>query len=249
MDGDKRLPQELFDRLQDALGSGLTESRKALRLLLEFANKNLKGQVAGILTPVGEDSLRFFEATDETFIADDFPLVPVGSSIAGFVYLSGQSMGLDDAQQSSHFYAEIDEKSGFHTKEYLATPVVLGRNVLGVLTIANRSEPMENSMFSAAELRLADQYAHLCALVLDHDNQINRQTGATSQALAKTFAGYTGDQPPAGGFSSDSHSKTDDLRAQVKEALEDLHERDLELVRDIAERLADLAGQNPSKQF
>lgn len=248
MDGDS-LPQELLDRLHEALGSGLTESRKALRLLLEFANRNLKGQVAGILTPAGEDSLRFFEATDDIFTASDFPLIPVGSSIAGFVFLSGQSMGLDDAQQSSHFYAEIDEKSGFHTKEYLATPVVLGRNVLGVLTIANRSEAMDNPMFSRGEFRLADQYAHLCALVLDHANQISRQTDATSDSLAKTFAGYNGDAATGGqSFMPDPHSPTSDLRAQVKEAMESLNERDLELVRDLAERLADLASQTPQKQ-
>ena len=153
MNGDQRLPQELLSELKSALESGLTESRKALQLLLEFANKELKGEVTTVLTPADDDSLLFFASTDEKFTQGDFPTVPIGSSIAGFVFLSGQSMGLDDAQQSSRFYAEIDERSGFHTKEYLATPIVHGTHVLGVLTIANRSEELANPMFSGEEFR------------------------------------------------------------------------------------------------
>jgi GAF domain-containing protein len=241
-------PQILFDRLEIALGSGLTESAKALRLLLEFANKDLKGQVATVLTPSGDDSLCFFESTSETFTAEDIPTVPIGSSIAGFVFLSGQSMGLVDAQQSSRFYTEIDERSGFDTKEYLATPVVHGTNVIGVLTVANRSEPLDNPMFSGDELQLADKYASLCALVLDHDNHIRRQTAATTTALRQTFSNYSDDQlSNIDQFvSSDIHSQTSELQTQVKDALDDLSERDLELVRDLAERLADLASREPA---
>lgn len=248
MDGDQRLPQDLLEKLQHALESGLAESRKALRLLLEFANQDLRGQVASVLAPSGDDTLRFFESTDETFTAEDFPVVPIGSSIAGFVYLTGQSMGLDDAQQSSRFYAEIDERSGFHTKEYLAAPAVLGTNVLGVLTIANRSGNLDNPMFSGKELLLADKYAHMCALVLEHDNHIRRQSAATSSALREVFSHAADDRSSKSdaGFASDSHSRASDLRAQVKDALEDITESDLELVRDLAERLADLASRDPA---
>jgi phosphoserine phosphatase RsbU/P len=248
MNGDQRLPQDLLDKLQAALGLGLTESRKALRLLLEFANRDLKGQEASVLTPSDDDSLRFFESTNETFLAEDFPAVPIGASIAGFVFLSGQSMGLDDAQQSTRFYADIDERSGFHTKEYLATPVVLGENVLGVLTVANRSETLDNPMFSGKELRLADMYAHLCALVLDHDNHIRRQTAATTRALRQTLSinGAGGLSKTGQSFGSGSHSRAAELKAQVKDSMDVLAERDLELIRDLTEHLADLSSRNLS---
>ncbi len=249
MDGDQditeHLPQDLLDRLQSALESGLTESRKTLRLLLEFANTDLDGQVTAVLTPAGDDALCFFEATSETFTAEDFPTVPIGSSIAGFVFLSGQSMGLADAQQSERFYAEIDDQSGFHTKEYLATPVVHGGNVLGVLTVANRSKQMDNPMFSGDELRMADRYASLCALLLNHDSHIRRQTAATTSTLREAFSKRGDDQFSGSGQSvtPEFRAQTSELQAQVSAALEGLTDHDLELVRDLAERLADLASR------
>lgn len=248
MSGDGRLPEDLHERLQLALGLGLAESRKALRLLLESVNGDLKGQVASILTPVDADSLRFFESTSDVFRAEDFPVVPITSSIAGFVFLSGQSMGLDNAQQSSRFYAEIDERSGFHTKEYLATPVTLGKNVLGVLTVANRNEPLDNPLFTRAELLLADRYARLCGLVLDHEGHLRRHTAAMSAALDAFFAGDGDGRSPASDrfFGSGGQARVGDLRAQVKDALDLLAERDLELVRDLAERLSDLTEGNLS---
>jgi len=242
MDGDQDLPRELLDRLHDALGQSRAESGKALRTLLEFANRDLKGQVTSVLTPTDGDSLCFFASTDATFTAENFPVVPIGSSIAGFVYLSGQSMGLDDAQRSSHFYADIDEQSGFHTREYLAIPVVLGENVIGVMTVANRSEALENPMFSGEELRLAGKYARLCALVLDHDDHIRRQTGATEEALGQMIAGQ-GAAARAG--PSIRRSRAGDLRAQVRQSLNGLGERDLELVRDLADRLAARESSGP----
>lgn len=246
MDGDQPLPPDLLDKLQQVLESGLDESGKALRLLLQFANRDLKGQVASVLIPVDDDHLRFFESTDDTFTADDFPLVPMDSSIAGFVYLSGQSMGLDDAQQSARYYGDIDEQSGFNTKEYLATPVVLGENVLGVLTVANRSETLENPMFSGKELGLADTYAHLSALVLDHDNHIRRLTTATSKSLRRSLSS-DGSLPDVGMSSgTGDDSRAGELRAQITQATHGLSERDLEIVRDLSEHLADLAAGRPS---
>jgi len=246
MDATKNLPQDLQDKLEHALGSGLSESRKALRVLLDCANTDLKGQAASVLTPSGDDGLQFFESTDDKFTVSDFPTIPLGSSITGFVFLSGQSMALDDAQQSTHFYAEIDERSGFTTKEYLATPIVLGNNVLGVLTVANRSEQLENSMFSRDELILADKYSRLCALVLDHDNRVRRRTAATSDALRRIFSAEGGAAASGLAATPDGDAWAVELREQVQDALDAVSERDLELVRDLAERLAELASRDPS---
>lgn len=247
MNGEKSLPPELLDGLHEAIALGLAGPGKALSLLLQSANQDLRGQVTALLTPVDDDRLQFFQSTDESFVAEDFPAVPIGSSIAGFVFLSGQSMALDDAQQSSRFYAEIDERSGFTTKEYLATPVILGTSILGVLTIANRSETVENPMFSSDELRLADRYAHLCAQLLDHDNQVRRLAKAASNSVAGIFAGFEAtNNGAANQFGGDFSSQDGDLRAQISDALANLGPHDLELLRDLARRLGDLSSQDPS---
>ena len=246
MAGNREIAQQravdLLGGLQAALQSGMTEARKALRLVLEFANEDLNGQVASLLVPAGDGGLRFLVSTSDTFVSDDFPTVPIGSSIAGFVFLSGQSMGLDDAKQSSRFYSDIDEKSGFQTKEYLATPVINGTSTLGVLTVANRNGPAEGAMFSTGELKLADRYAGLCALLLEHDIQMRRHTAVAAKALKDSLWGADGFQ--TGAF--DCQSRSRELQATIQEALNVLGEHDLELVRDMAERLADLSARRPS---
>lgn len=239
------LPENLFEELSAAVQRPQEEAKKSLKLLLESANRDLGSQVVTILVPIDSESLQFYESTNDLFITESLPAIPVGSSIAGFVFLSGQSMGMDDARQSTHFYSQIDDRSGFTTKEYLATPIVAGSHVIGVLTAANRSQPMENPMFSGEELALADQYAKVCALIMGHENHLRRQTEATAEALRQIFHGHGHAHITQGAswMGSDYESRKEEIQAQITEAISDLSERDLEILFDLAERLSLPSGE------
>lgn len=242
------LPEDMLGKMCAALEAGFSESKRALKLLLEHANKSLGGQAAAVLTPVDNDHLRFYEATDENFLSDDFPTVPIGASIAGYVFLSAQTVALDNAKESAKYYAEIDARSGFNTKEYLATPIIRGDVVIGVLTIANRSAQLEQPLFSGRELQLAERYADLCGLILEHVGQIREQTTATANALRASFSSVPDEEPTGAGqrMPLDDERNTGELRAQVNAVLGGLSCNDLELVRDLVERLADRNSVEPA---
>lgn len=235
------LPEDMLGKMCAALEAEFLEAKRALKLLLEHANKSLGGQAAAVLTPVDNNHLRFYEATDEMFLSDDFPTVPIGASIAGFVFLSAQTVALEDAKESAKHYAEIDARSGFNTKEYLATPIIRGDVAIGVLTIANRSTQFEQPLFSGGELQLAERYANLCGLILEHVGQIREQTSATANALRASFSSVPAEEPIGVGqrMSLDDGRNTGELRAQVNAVLGGLTYNDLELVHDLVERLVD----------
>jgi GAF domain-containing protein len=238
------LPEGLSRRLQDALEQGSSASKGLLRLVLDAAKESLSGQAAVVLTPVNDHNLQFFQATDERFLADDFPKVPIASSIAGFVYLSGQTIALDNARESSRHYAEVDEKSGFVTVEYLAVPIVQEDSVLGVLTVANRGAGQ--GPFSLNEIDLAALYADLCALLLMYEGSLGQQIAATREELRHLFFEAQGGATPGAGPTAPPgwERATEQLRARLNLALRELPHSDLELIYDLAARLTQTSAAN-----
>lgn len=60
--------------------------------------------------------------------------------IAGTAFASGRIMRLDDAYGSSNFYAEIDRKTGFHTRNMLCIPMVTKAGArIGVIQVLNKA--------------------------------------------------------------------------------------------------------------
>ena len=237
-----KLPDDLAQRLQRALDDRVSPARSGLRLLLGALKEDLFGQAAVILAPGDADHLTFIEATDAAFLAGDLPDVPVATSIAGFVFLSGQSMALDNARKSARHYSEIDERSGFVTQEYLAVPIVQEGEVIGVLTVANRSQPLDEPLFSAQEIQLAAQYADICAPLLTCETNIGRQIAETGEDLRRWFSG-TRNGREHGDASGGSEHGLEVLRAQLHSATRDLTAADLELVFDLTTRLAQSASE------
>lgn len=242
---DMNLPNDLSASLRRSLTTQALESKRALRGLLDNFNDQVKSQIAAILTKENDDRLTFLEATDEAFTKNDFPAVPIGASIAGFVFLSGQTIALDDAKSSERHYDQIDTQSGYVTHEYMAVPIVHDGATIGVLTAANRSDPLNRSMFSHSELRLAESYSDLCAVMLEHDRILRDQCEATEVALM--FASdRSQSEVDDSAFSSGREQSTARQRAQIAAASKRLSEKDLQLLLDLAERLVDAPSYDVS---
>jgi len=235
------LPEELFRDLQKALEQDSLASTRALKMVLQAAKEGVSCQVAGILTPADEHNLRFFQATDERFLSDSIPAVPIASSIAGFVFLSGQLIALGSARESTMYYAAVDEKSGFVTAEYLAVPIISEGAAVGVLTTANRSGPGDQGPFAKSEIELVALYADLCALLLSYENGLREQIAAASAKIRQLLE--SGGARQAGQTAAPSWERgSDQLRASVNAVLRELAPGDLELVHDLAARLAETSS-------
>lgn len=235
------LPKELISEVRERLDAGHVAAKEALATLLASAVDRLAAAESSILTPKDADELGFFGSTNTALSGEGTPRVPIRASIAGYVFLTGQTVATDDAAASPDHNKSVDERTGMTTKEYLAAPIVRGEAVAGVLTFVNRSSA-DKGAFSQAEIALAETYADLCALVIDHIEKVRRQTDVTERALSSGF------DPDQSGFLLGSsgllagEADPDTLRAQIDRALDALGESDLELVRDLASRLGEGSG-------
>jgi len=233
------LPEELYEDLVKDFGAVELASRQALETLLKAGIRALSAQDSSILTPDANDTLIFFQSTNPKIMELDLPPVPIGDSISGFVYLTAQTMVFDQVAKAPNFYDEIDKQLGYSTKEYLATPIVDSEAVLGVLTFVNRTG--DQGAFSKDEIRLADECASACGILIDHIITARRNANSTNERLRAHFSlgvqpvPAVQDAPP---LSSHSDGQSiQNTRLEVVNSLNHLQYQDVELIRDLINRL------------
>lgn len=229
------LPAGVLDDLVEALDAEGEVAKQALTRLLEAAIETLGADESSILLPVDEDHLKFYVSTNARILEDDFPLIPVRDSIAGVVFLTGQSMVQAEAEGHNPV---VDERLGYATKEYMALPIVHTDQVVGVLTFVNRPEGMGS--FTKDEIDFADSVSEMCEPLIEHAEQVRRNIAATVEELRRRFSGadVTSDGFFQGPDMAASESYGAGIRTMIAAKLQDLDEADLELVRDIIDRFA-----------
>jgi GAF domain-containing protein len=227
------LPAGVLDDLVDALDAEGEVAKQALTRLLEAAIENLGANESSILLPVDQDHLKFYVSSNPRILQEDIPLIPVRDSIAGVVFLTGQSM----VQAEGH-NPVVDKQLGYATKEYMALPIVHSDQVVGVLTFVNRPEGMGS--FSKDEIDFADSVSEMCEPLIEHAEQVRRNIASTVAELRRRFSGsdVTSDGFFQGPDMAASESYGAGIRTMIAAKLQALDEADLELVRDIIDRFA-----------
>ncbi len=147
------MPDEVQGRFQRYLPAAFEKLRARVPLdeaLNDASRDILSAFNAERLTiyEVAEDKLNIISRLKTGLRSFKDLKLPIGEhSIAGFVALSARPVNLTDAYDSTElsryatrlrFLAEVDKRTGFHTREMLAVPVVgEDRDVLGVIQIMN----------------------------------------------------------------------------------------------------------------
>ncbi|GBC59598.1 hypothetical protein DENIS_0537 [Desulfonema ishimotonii] len=62
----------------------------------------------------------------------------LGQGVAGYVAARGESIIVNDAARSPHFYPEIDRLTGFRTRSILCIPMISQGRVIGVIEVLNK---------------------------------------------------------------------------------------------------------------
>lgn len=231
MDANDRIA-ELTKNLEEVLDQGKDAARSILTSLLQTAADALSATESSLFRPDENDHLYFFASTNADLMANpDIKPIPIGGSIAGFVYITGQTIAREDAGEAKDHFGEVDKAMKYKTREYMAAPVVSGDTVLGVMSVVNRREESGLGKFSEAEIMLAERFGRTCGIVLNHVDRVERQTDATKAALQS-------------GSAEDAEAAA--IRARIDIALGDLSDTDLELIRDLSERLA---GASPDDEY
>lgn len=89
--------------------------------------------------------------------------LPPGKGIAGWVAEHRELQVVSDVQQNPHFYPQVDETMGFHTRSLACVPLVDGKRLLGVIEAINKTGDRE---FDEQDLDLLRLVAELATIIL-----------------------------------------------------------------------------------
>src|SRR5690606_36038925 len=122
--------------------SSITELETYLHTLLSTV-KELTGSASASILEYDETAKEFLFKSMLWFQGDAVrsARVPVQGSVAGWVFLYGKPVVIDDVTKDKRHYKKIDELAGFTTKSILGVPVILGDKTIAVLEIFNKLEP------------------------------------------------------------------------------------------------------------
>lgn len=158
---------EELRRLVDVTGKLLStiEFDRLLEIILESA-KSLTQSEASSLLLLDEkvNKLRFAIATGEAKESLVSLYVPLGEeSIAGYVFLKGEPLVVNDVKKDGRWYSGTDEATSFQTRSILGVPLRLEDKTVGVIEVLNKESRAD---FTDEDVTLLELLAGQAAQVL-----------------------------------------------------------------------------------
>lgn len=96
---------------------------------------------------------------------------PMNQGIAGHVAMTKETVNIDDVYQDSRFNQEIDQKTGYKTKNMLCMPIINYRKkVIGVIQVINK----KNGNFDNFDEELLTAFNGIAAAAVENSLLINQ---------------------------------------------------------------------------
>lgn len=111
-----------------------------------------------------------------------------GEGIVGYVAESGSSKLVNDVERDPHFLAEVDEETGFTSREILCVPLRVRDRVLGAIEVINKlggkftEQDLELLQAMAASVAVAVDNANLYRELADFADELERSQAQLVQA-------------------------------------------------------------------
>jgi GAF domain-containing protein len=96
--------------------------------------------------------------------------IPLDAGIAGFVVMTGQPIAISNVQQDARFNQEFAKSTGYVPRSILATPLVWGDRVLGVMEVLDK---IDAPSFGMQDMELLGLFAHQAAIAIFQSQQID----------------------------------------------------------------------------
>jgi signal transduction histidine kinase len=197
-----------------------------------------------------EDDLVLASAYGDAREAMPTPRLKIGESLSGTVAATGEPLIVSDAARDLRMapaHREAFRRGGY--KAFLGVPLILGPQVLGVLSVRTRREPG----FSLEDLALAMAFAAQAAIALEN-SRLYQETQRAYEELSRTQEQLTQARKMeavgrlAGGIAHDFNNLLTVMigRSQLllrRLGAQDPVRRDIELIEQTADRAADLTRQ------
>jgi GAF domain-containing protein len=193
---EEKLSSQL-QRLMAAMeASGRAVSPRPKDALLQSivdAAKSIFGAAAASIMLVNEQErvLEFRVATgssNQDLVGMKFPL---DKGIAGYVVMTGQPIAISNVRQDPRFNQDFAKSTGYVPNSILATPLLAGERVIGVMEVLDK---IEAASFGMQDMSLLGLFANQAALAIQQSQQMD-QIRDTLELGLKRLASTDPSQP------------------------------------------------------
>jgi len=137
--------------------SNLLLNSKDLKKALEMATKKIKEIIE-------VDRVTIFIYSQKTnrlwtYIADGVEklIIPANKGIVGYVVKNKTIKKVNDTSKEPLFYKEVDEETGYHTKNILTLPLInIEGKIIGVIQLLNK----KNGKFTIKDINIAHLFSN-----------------------------------------------------------------------------------------
>jgi sigma-B regulation protein RsbU (phosphoserine phosphatase) len=154
-------------RISTQLNSTLKLS-ELLQLIMNSAKDLLRAETCSIALRDEETGDLVFEMAVGTKSQEVHKQrVPAGRGIAGQVASTGEPLVVDSTRDNPHFFDQIDQATGFQSRNMLALPIKVKGATIGVMEVINSQG---RDSFHDRDLRLGQALASHAAVAIDNAN-------------------------------------------------------------------------------
>jgi GAF domain-containing protein len=111
--------------------------------------------------------------------------IPLNQGIAGYVAMSGQPIAVSDVAQDTRFNQDFAKSTGYVPHSILATPLLAGDRVLGVMEVLDK---INAPSFGMQDMELLSLFAKQAAIAIDQAQNIENLSGALLISLQRLTA-------------------------------------------------------------
>lgn len=233
----------------DDEGALKSQLRRLLEALEAVGRVEMPGTAQSLLQAIVEAAARLFGAAassialvDDTAGSLDFIVacgagheavlgrrIPIGQGIAGYVAMTGQPLAVSDVQRDPRFAGDFARSTGYVPRSILATPLMSGDRVIGVMEVLDK---IEAPSFGLRDMELLSLFARQAAIAIDQSRTLER----LGEALVLGLGRLTGDAA-----SADVSSALEHLAALAhRDQGEPMRAKDLLALSDLFRAAADL---------
>ncbi len=117
--------------------------------------------------------------------------IPLDQGIAGYVAMTGQPIAISNVEQDARFNRAFAKSTGYVPRSILATPLLAGERVLGVMEVLDK---INAPSFAMQDMELLGMFAHQAALAIDQAQMVEN-LGQVLVTSLKRLALSQPDQP------------------------------------------------------
>jgi GAF domain-containing protein len=97
--------------------------------------------------------------------------IPLDHGLAGYVAMTGQPISVRDVQQDQRFNQDFASSTGYVPHSILATPLLVGDRVIGVMEVLDK---VNAASFGMQDMDLLGIFAHQAAIAIHQAQQYDR---------------------------------------------------------------------------